>query len=99
MRRLLGTRMETGNPFTFMRRLTEELDRTFGFKPDFETMPEPFLGTWSPEIEVFEKNNTFFVRTDLPGLAKDDVKITVAHDALTIEGERKLEKEEKKEGF
>jgi len=99
MRTLLGTRAEPGNPFTFMRRLTEELDRAFEFKPDYQTMPEPFLGTWSPEIEVFEKNNTFFLRADLPGLSKDDVKVIVAHDAVTIQGERKLEKEAKKEGL
>jgi len=39
------------------------------------------------------------VRADLPGLTKDDVKVEVADNAITIEGERKGEKEEKGEGF
>jgi HSP20 family molecular chaperone IbpA len=41
--------------------------------------------------------SSLFAR-DLPGLQKEDVKIEVTHDELTIEGERKLEKEEQKEG-
>jgi HSP20 family protein len=53
---------------------------------------------WAPQLEVFERNEKFVVRVDLPGLKKEDVKIEVTHDQLTIEGERKLEKEEKDEG-
>jgi HSP20 family protein len=83
----------------FMRRLTEEMDRAFGFKPGFLGLTEPYLSGWSPDIEIFEHDNTFFVRVDLPGLTKEHVKVQVIHDELTIEGERKLEKEDTKEGF
>jgi HSP20 family protein len=62
-------------------------------------MPERYPRMWAPQIEVFERNEKFFVRVDLPGLKKEDLKIQVAHDELTIEGERKLEKEEKEEGL
>ena len=54
---------------------------------------------WAPEIEVLERDGKFVVRVDLPGLKKEDVKIEVTHDELTIEGERKLENEEKEEGM
>jgi HSP20 family protein len=87
-----------GNPFPFMRRLSEEMDRAFGFKSGFLGMTELYVGGWSPEIEIFEHDNKFFVRADLPGLTKENVKVQVIHDELTIEGERKLEKEETKEG-
>lgn len=50
----------------------------------------------APEIEVFERDAKFVVRVDLPGLTKEDVRIEVAHDELTIEGERKFEKEERR---
>jgi HSP20 family protein len=49
--------------------------------------------------DVHEREDKFCVRVDLPGLMKEDVKVEVTHDELTIEGERKLEKSEKKEGF
>jgi HSP20 family protein len=91
---------EAVNPFVFMRRVTEELDRAFGLRADAPGLPELYRRMWAPEIEVFERDNKFVVRVDLPGLKKEDVKIEVTHDALTIEGERKLETEEKKEeGF
>jgi HSP20 family protein len=99
MRTLLGKKEDTGNPFALMRRLTDDIDRAFGLKPGYAGMPEPFVGTWSPELEIFERDNTFFVRVDLPGLTKTDVKVSVAHDELTIEGERKIEREEQKEDF
>jgi HSP20 family protein len=83
----------------FMRRLKEEMDRAFGFKPLLLEMTEPYLGGWSPDLEIFERDNTFVVRADLPGLAKENVQVQVTHDELTIEGERKLEKEETKEGI
>jgi HSP20 family protein len=87
------------NPFPFMRRLTEEMDRAFGLEPRFLGITEADTTTWAPAIEIFERDNAFFVRAELPGLTKEDVKVTVVHDELTIEGERKIEKEEKKEGF
>jgi HSP20 family protein len=91
---------EAANPFAFMRRVTEELDRAFGLRPDAPGLPAFYPRMWAPEIEVFERDNKFIVQVDLPGLKKEDVKIEVTHDELTIEGERRVEAEEKKEeGF
>ena len=90
---------EAVNPFAFMRRVTEELDRAFGLRAEVPGLPEVYPRMWVPAIEVFERDEKFIVRADLPGLKKEDVKIEVTHDELTIEGERKLEKEEKEEGL
>ena len=98
MSKLLQRKEET-NPFTFMRRVTEELDRAFGFSPDIVTEQALYPRMWSPAIEVFERDNRFIVRAELPGLKKEDVKVDVTHDELTIEGERKLEKNEEEQGF
>ena len=54
---------------------------------------------WSPQIEVFTRNGQFCVRADLPGLNKDDVKVDITDDALTIQGERRQEHEESREGY
>ena len=82
------------NPFTLMRRFTEEMDRFFPTK----------LGTgetdfWSPAVEVTETGGTFLVSAELPGLKKDEIKVEVTDHNLVIEGERKREKEEKREGY
>lgn len=54
---------------------------------------------WSPQIETFQRGNEFVVRADLPGLKRADVKIDITDDSITIEGERREEHEEDREGF
>ena len=103
----------TGSPFAFMRRFSEEMDRLFedfGFgrgwlAPSFGRclFPSGFgdfgQAAWSPQVEVFERGGQLVVRADLPGPTKDDVKVEVTDDAITISGERKQEHEERREGF
>lgn len=92
----------TGSPFAFMRRFSEEMDRLFedfgmgrGWLPSrFWRDREAGQALWSPEIEVFERDNHLIVRADLPGLTKDDIKVECTDDALTIQGERRQEHEE-----
>jgi HSP20 family protein len=52
-----------------------------------------------PQIEVLQTNGDLMVKAELPGLTKEDVKVELTDKALTISGERKEEKEEKREGF
>jgi len=80
--------------------LRHEMDRMFENAP----LARPGFGPWRemgfvPALEIEEKNNTVFVKADLPGMQKADVKVEVAPEGLTITGERKEEKEEKKEGY
>jgi HSP20 family protein len=99
-----------GNPFQMMRRFTKDMERLFEdfhgftfpnfFKMDFAPFRMEFDNVaWVPQMEVFQNNDQFTVRADLPGLTKDDVEIEVDDEFLTISGERKEEKEEKREGF
>ena len=90
---------EAANPFAFMRRITEELDRAFGLRAEVPGLPAFYPRMWAPEIEVFERDEKFVVRVDLPGLKKEDVKIEVTHDELTIEGERNSKRRKRKRAF
>ncbi|MCX7907621.1 MAG: Hsp20/alpha crystallin family protein [Bacteroidetes bacterium] len=42
-----------------------------------------------PNVEVFDTDSEFIIRAELPGLRKEDIKITLVGDQLTLEGERK----------
>jgi len=53
---------------------------------------------WSPRVEIVEHDGKFVVRADLPGMCKDDIKVEVTHDTLTIQGERTHEEKEEREG-
>lgn len=54
---------------------------------------------WTPQIETFQRGDQFIVRADLPGMKKEDVDIELTDDALTIEGERREEREEDRGGY
>ena len=49
--------------------------------------------SWLPAIDLIEKENEFLAKVELPGVSKDDVKITLQDNILTIRGEKKNEKE------
>lgn len=54
---------------------------------------------WSPRVEIVERECELLVRAELPGMSRDDVKVEVTDDLITIEGERKAETKEEKEGY
>lgn len=97
-------RLLPAHPFNLMRRLSPEMDRVFdelGIRPLFPVWGRelPAEGVWSPNIEVFEKETELILRADLPGLTREQVKVTATEEALTIEGERKREEKETREGY
>jgi HSP20 family protein len=98
------------NPFGMMRRFTRDMEQffddfgTFKFPTFFNR--EPFALTtefkdfeWMPRVEVVKTNGDFMVKADLPGLTKDNFKVELTDEALTISGERKEEKEDKQKDF
>jgi HSP20 family protein len=54
---------------------------------------------WTPQIEVFHRGNDLVVRADLPGMNKEDVNVEIGDHSITIQGERREEHEEEKEGW
>jgi HSP20 family protein len=93
------------NPFTLMRRLSDDMERiiedTWGPRraPQLFRTLEVAAVKWRPDVEAFERKGEFVVRADLPGMTKDSVKVEVSDGALIIHGERKEEKEQKEKGY
>lgn len=54
---------------------------------------------WSPRVDIAETDEAFVVKAELPEVSKDDVHVTVDNGMLTLQGERKQEKEEKGKRF
>ncbi len=54
---------------------------------------------WAPPIDMYEKEDSFIVRAELPGVNKDDVDISMTGDTLTIKGERKAPADVKAEEY
>jgi HSP20 family protein len=88
-----------------MQRFAREMDRWFhgGSREGRPVSGRSDAGVpmrgWNPEIESFQRGDQFIVRADLPGLSRDQITVNVADDTLTIEGDRRDEHEEHREGF
>jgi HSP20 family protein len=54
---------------------------------------------WIPQVETTQRGDRFVVRADLPGIKKDDVRVEVDDDVLTISGERRNEQRDERDGF
>jgi HSP20 family protein len=92
------------DPFALLRQMASELDRTFQDLPSFRWPSLRQFATlesapWCPRIDVFERDNRLVTRVDLPGLKKEDVSVEVTDGHLALSGERKQEKEEKKDNI
>ena len=82
------------SPFWTLPWLEENIDRLFN---------EPFAGwfppmrtfEWAPAADVYEDKNNLFVKVELPGMKKEDIKVSVTGDTLNITGLRKEEAEYK----
>ena len=86
---------DMGDEFITMQR---EIDRMFdrfrgGILDDGSTTP------WLPAVDIVENDESYVVKVEVPGVNKNDVKITVQNGVLTIHGERKKEEETKGESY
>lgn len=72
-------------------------------RPMFGRWPQFFgdLGEnkleWSPAVDIKETDGEYLVKAELPGVKREEVKVRLEDNVLTIEGERRHEKEEKGE--
>jgi HSP20 family protein len=90
------------SPFALMRRFMEDIEQQWGqsgMGRGGQGMAATGSEFFAPPIEVLERDGHLMVRAELPGLTKDDVHVEVTDEALTIEGERRAEHEERQGGF
>lgn len=53
----------------------------------------------SPSVDIFEEGNEIVMKADLPGIKKDDIKIDLTENLLTISGEKKKKEKLEREGY
>jgi len=55
--------------------------------------------TWAPAVDIYETENEIVVKAELPEVKKENVKVTLEDNILTVRGERNLEAETKRENY
>lgn len=86
------------SPLRELARLENEINRLFK-----ELIPEEKLETqittWSPRVDVYEKDNNLIVEAEIPGAKKEDIEVKVRDNSIIIKGEVKREEEKKEENY
>ena len=83
-------------PFRELESLHDRIQKYFDDFPNFEfNLNENFY----PRIDISEDKDNINVVAEIPGVKKDDIKITLQDNILTIEGEKKKETEQKEKNF
>lgn len=88
------------SPFRELQDIQSRLARVFDEAP-FRGFGEdtPLFAGWAPAVDIQETDQEYVIKADLPETKKEDVKVELQDGVLTIEGERKQEKEEKGKKF
>lgn len=90
------------DPFRELDELQKRLSMLFGRAPvktNGEQQEALTVTEWAPLVDIVEDDNQYVITAELPGLKKEEIKVGVQDDVLTISGERKYEKEEKNKKF
>lgn len=81
----MGRTLTTWEPF-------QDLDSFFRLRPRVDT--------WVPPVEIEESPTAVHLAVELPGLARNDIRVEVEDGTLTISGERRgTQKSTDKEGY
>jgi HSP20 family protein len=85
------------DPFRELNELSNRVNRYFGQSERAMTPAEEQLtvAEWWPPVDIKETAEEFMVKAELPGMKKENVHVTINEGILTMQGERKAEKEEK----
>jgi HSP20 family protein len=89
----LMTRWE---PFRDLARIQDEMSRLFddrGLRGNGESVG------WTPACDIFEDEDALQLRFELAGVDPKDVDVRFENGVLTVKGERKLEREDKRENY
>lgn len=81
------------NPWDLMRELSqmqERMNRMWSSFSDREHDDVTTRGSWRPAVDIYETDaRDIVLKAELPGVARDDIELTVENNTLTIRGQRR----------
>jgi len=89
------------DPFRDLVSLQDRMNRLFdesvrNVKPGDEALSSAI---WSPAVDIYETDDEVVVKAELPEVNQKDIDIQIENNTITLRGERKFNKETKKENF
>ena len=87
------------DPFRELTAMQDRMARLFGdvYLRDEDT---GFRGNWTPAVDIFEtENHDLVLKSELPGMDRKDIEVTVENSTLVLKGEKKFDSEVKEENY
>ncbi|MBT8115604.1 MAG: Hsp20/alpha crystallin family protein [Arenicella sp.] len=89
-------------PIRAMSRLQDEINQFFrqgDHLPVFGDGSSVETSKWVPSVDIKDNGDEFLIKADIPGVAPQDIDVSMENGMLTIKGERKSEDKEEKNGY
>ena len=67
------------------------------FRGQGQTAEDAKASSWTPAVDIFEREGHIVLKAELPGIEPKDVDIQVENNVLSLRGERTFESEVKRE--
>ncbi len=83
-------------PIRDLDNISNRFQRIFNEFPEFQFNT---INTFSPKIDISENEKSILIEAEIPGVPKENLKITLQDNILTIEGEKKKVFEEKENNY
>ena len=91
--------MKHWKPFGDLASMHDKINRLFDDAFRGSEGERDTLATWFPVADIFETKDEYIFKLEVPGLAKEDINVEFHGNTLSVSGEKKEEKEMKKEHF
>jgi HSP20 family protein len=87
------------DPFRELNALQQRMNRLFDEQYSGGREESLTAGAFVPPVDIYEDEHSVQLKLEVPGVDEKDLDIKVENNTLTVNGERKFEKEEKEENF
>lgn len=77
-------------PYSVQQELNRLFDNFYDRVPEEREWPAQ---RWNPAVDISESNGDFHVDVEIPGMNKEDIKISLENNVLMLKGEKKQERE------
>lgn len=83
------------DPFRELATLQERMNRIFDdtLSSSSRREEDALAATWTPPVDILERKDRIVLTAELPGFAEDQIRLHFEDGVLTLDGERRFEKE------
>lgn len=87
------------DPLRELRMMQDQMNRLFDLSRE-RGLGDPLEeGFWQPPVDIYEDEHEVVVKMELPEVDQQDIEVQIEDNSLVIRGERKLEREEKRQNY